>query len=233
LVAEGDGHNGAGAVAHQDVIGDPDRDALVGDRIDGITTGEDAGTGAGLIGRILGSTWLALGRVDPSSLGLDGLWARPADLAKAALGWLDVTAGALGNEAAERARGRITRLPSLLGERGVGFVHGDLVPANVLVAGETLAALLDLETVRLGPRLLDAAWFRWIVRYHHPMLEPSAWAGFEASGDLPANDGTVGALLGILPVVRILEIVADPGLAPAARARWLDHLRAAIEGLPA
>ena len=51
LVAKGHRHDGAGAVAHQDVVGDPDRDALVGDGVHGVAAGEDAGAGAGLVGR--------------------------------------------------------------------------------------------------------------------------------------------------------------------------------------
>jgi hypothetical protein len=39
----GHGHDRAGAIAHHHVVGDPDRDALVVDRVDGIAAGEDAG----------------------------------------------------------------------------------------------------------------------------------------------------------------------------------------------
>ena len=37
-----DGHDRAGAVLHQHVVGDPDRDRLAVDRIDGVVAGEDA-----------------------------------------------------------------------------------------------------------------------------------------------------------------------------------------------
>ena len=43
FVVGGDGHDGAGAVAGEDVVGDPDGDAYVVDRVDGIRAGEDAG----------------------------------------------------------------------------------------------------------------------------------------------------------------------------------------------
>ena len=39
----GDGHDRAGAVAHEDIVGDPDGDALAVDGIDGVRAGEDAG----------------------------------------------------------------------------------------------------------------------------------------------------------------------------------------------
>ncbi len=43
LIAAGDGHDRAGAVGHQHVIGNPDGDALLIDRVDGVSAGEDAG----------------------------------------------------------------------------------------------------------------------------------------------------------------------------------------------
>ena len=39
----GDGHDGAGAVADEDVVGDPNGDLLAVDGIDGVGAGEDAG----------------------------------------------------------------------------------------------------------------------------------------------------------------------------------------------
>ena len=102
-----------------------------------------------------------------------------------------------------------------------------------MIAAGALTALLDLEAVRVGERLLDAAWFRWIVRYHHPVIEPAAWAGFVAASRLDRDDRGVGELIHILAVVRILEILARPVLDAAARARWVDQLRAGVEELPA
>ena len=49
LVAARHRHDRAGAVAHQDVVGDPDRDLLAVDRIGGVRTGEHAGLLAGLV----------------------------------------------------------------------------------------------------------------------------------------------------------------------------------------
>ena len=47
LVVRGHGHDRAGAVAHQHVVGDPDRDLLAVDRIDRVGAGEDAGLALG------------------------------------------------------------------------------------------------------------------------------------------------------------------------------------------
>ncbi len=41
LVVGGDGHDGAGAVAHQHEVADPDRDLLVRERVRGVAAGED------------------------------------------------------------------------------------------------------------------------------------------------------------------------------------------------
>ena len=43
LVAARHGHDRPGAVAHQHVVGDPDRDVLAGDRVGGVRAGEHAG----------------------------------------------------------------------------------------------------------------------------------------------------------------------------------------------
>ena len=193
----------------------------------------DDDSGAALVGRIAGATWLALGAVDASGLGLDDLWARPSALTQAALTWIEPVADSLGSRASRLARRRIAELPAVLENRRPGFLHGDFVPANILIAAGALTALLDLETVRVGEPLLDAAWFRWNVRYHHPMSETSAWAGFAAASRLDRDDSSVGALIPLLPVVRILEILAGPALPAASRTRWVDQLHACVGELPA
>ncbi len=43
LVVGGHGHDRAGTVAHQHIVGDPDRDAFIIDRVDRIPAGEDTG----------------------------------------------------------------------------------------------------------------------------------------------------------------------------------------------
>jgi Ser/Thr protein kinase RdoA (MazF antagonist) len=182
--------------------------------------------GAASVGRVIGEAWLALGRVETAGLDLDDLWARPNDLAAVVQASLQALDPTMDPAVAHEISGRIEELPQLLAGRPSGFVHGDLVPANVLVDDGGLAALLDLETVRVGERLLDAAWFRWIVRYHHPDVARPAWRGFAEAGGLNDLDPTAGPLLEILPIVRILEILSKPTLGAGPRERWLDQLRA-------
>ena len=52
VVVGGHGHDGAGAVADEDVVGDPDRDGLAGDGVDRVAAGEDAGLGLGQVGAV-------------------------------------------------------------------------------------------------------------------------------------------------------------------------------------
>ena len=56
FIVRGYGHDRAGAVVHQHVVGDPDRDTRVVDRIDGVETGEDTRLllGRGPLLRLLG-----------------------------------------------------------------------------------------------------------------------------------------------------------------------------------
>ena len=52
LVVAGHGHDRAGAVAHQHVVGDPDRDRLAVDGIDRVGAGEHAGLVLGQVGAV-------------------------------------------------------------------------------------------------------------------------------------------------------------------------------------
>jgi aminoglycoside phosphotransferase (APT) family kinase protein len=186
--------------------------------------GEPGGPEA--VGRALGDAWRRLGEVDPSGLGLDDRWARPLDLRDVARGWLDGLRHELAAAVATAVEVRLDELALYSGR--VGFVHGDLVPANVLLRDPQPPALLDLEAVRVGERFLDAAWFRWIVRYHHPELEPVAWLAFVKAARIDAGRRAIATLLAALPTVRILEILGDSRLVEQARLRWLQQLAASV-----
>ena len=126
----------------------------------------------------------------------------------------------------------MTAIEQLLEGRRPGFVHGDLVPVNLLVHHGDLAALLDLEAARVGERLLDAAWFSWILRYHHPAMEPAASAAFASEAGPGWIDERTAALWTVLPSVRILEILERRPVQSAARPHWLSQLRASVEPWP-
>jgi aminoglycoside phosphotransferase (APT) family kinase protein len=185
--------------------------------------------GPAAVGRALGDAWRRLARVDPTGLGLDDLWARPADLAAAAKGWLELVRAHLDAAIAAAVGARIDDLRASSGEGQPGFVHGDLVPANVLLHGSGSPVLLDLEAVRIGDPLLDVAWCSWIVRYHHPGAHRAAWTGFMEAAGPRAPGAEAGPVLAALPVMRVLEILANPDLEAEAQSRWLDQLRASAD----
>jgi len=205
-----------GVVVTEFMPGDPGAALLVRDR------------GARLVGRLAGEAWRRLARVDAAGLGLDDRWSRPADLQRAALGWLEAERSALPVASAAAVESGIQSLAGLLADRAPGFVHGDFVPVNLLVSGDQLAAVLDLEAARIGEPLLDAAWFDWIVRYHHPSMAADAWAGFAEAAELEDTDGHTAALLALLPLVRILEIVGEAELPSDAVAGWRRQLGASV-----
>lgn len=183
-------------------------------------------SGPAIVGSLLGSAWRRLAHADPAGLGLPDLWAEPDRLAWAARDWLAALAPELARADRARLAGTIETLPGLIDSRSAGIVHGDLVPANILVDDGVLVALLDLEFVRLGDRRLDAAWFDWIVWFHHRPIHPVAWQAFAAAAGIQPGDAPTLEALRVLPAIRLLEILHDLGRRDPARKRWMEHLGA-------
>jgi aminoglycoside phosphotransferase (APT) family kinase protein len=186
--------------------------------------------GAEAVGRAAALAWRRLADVDVAGLALDETWARPLVLAGAGKDWLDRARPEMGKRTAAAAERLIEAIgsasPVAPASARSAFVHGDLVPANILLR-DAAVALLDLESARIGDPLLDAAWFRWIVAYHHPALEPAAWGGFAAVAGLTDLSSWQKARLVAYPVLRILEILAEPDLPSIPRSRWLAQLDSA------
>ena len=140
-------------------------------------------SGPRFVGTVAGRPWRSLQAVDPSGLDVPRLWSEPDLLVERATLWAarltsELTDGEVANLAAA-----IVALPTLMRGRSSSLVHGDLVPVNILIRDGRLAALLDLGSTRIGDPLIDAAWFRWIVRYHH---RAASVAAGRASGMAPA-----------------------------------------------
>src|SRR6185503_11659777 len=138
--------------------------------IEGATGASLLGAAGGpvLVGRVMGALWRQLRMVDAEGLPLATTPAAPGVLAASAEATLARLAASLAGLDVRRLSDSIRTVPALLKGRPSGFVHGDFVPANVLVREGAVVALLDFEAARLGDPLFDAAWFRWIVGYHHP-----------------------------------------------------------------
>jgi aminoglycoside phosphotransferase (APT) family kinase protein len=181
--------------------------------------------GAARLGRLTGEAVSALAEVPAAALGrsLPRTWSDPDRLAVAAAGWLREAAPLVHPPEAEAIRAVIDLVPVLFAGTPV-IAHGDLAPVNLLVAGERLAGIVDLERLRLAPPLFDAAWFRLLVLHHHPERWPDAGPPLLASLGLPDAEA-IAAALDDLAVLACLEMLAalprrSPGrLAWAARAR--------------
>ena len=139
------------------------------------------------VGKVFGAAWRAMQTVDPDRLDLPVSWSSGAGLAAAG----DRPGRAVAQLAAAARPGLIRELAvarELLAGRRTGFVHGDFVPVNALVADGRLAGLLDFESAGVAEPLSDSAWFAWIVGYHHPAVAGEAWASFLAAAEIVTDD---------------------------------------------
>ena len=192
--------------------------------------------GASRLGRLAGDAAAALAAVPPAALGrsLPRTWSDPGRLAAAAAGWLREAAPLLHPPEAEAVRAVLDRIPGLLAGPPV-VAHGDLAPVNLLVDGERLAGILDLERLRLAPAAFDAAWFRLLVHHHHPERWPDAGPPLLAALGLPDDEATAATLddLAVLACLEMLAAlprrspVASRGPpAPASACAWTVRARA-------
>ena len=181
--------------------------------------------GAARLGRLAGNAAVALATVPPAALGrsLSHTWADPGRLAAAVTAWSREAGPFLQPPEAEAVRAVLGRIPGLLAGPPV-VAHGDLAPVNLLVAGEQLAGIVDLERVRLAPALFDAAWFRLLVRHHHPERWPDAGPQFLAALGLPDDEATA-ASLDDLAVLACLEMLAALPRRSPGRIAWAVRAR--------
>jgi aminoglycoside phosphotransferase (APT) family kinase protein len=184
--------------------------------------------GAARLGRVAGGAAATLAAVPPAVPGrsLSRTWSDPDRLAAAAAAWLREAGPLLDPAAAEAVRAVLDRIPVLLAAPPV-VAHGDLAPVNLLVDGERVTGILDLERLRLAPPLFDAAWFRLLVRHHHRERWPDAGPPFLAAIGV-SDSGATAAAMDDLAVLACLEMLAAlPRRAPG-RVAWatraLEHL---------
>ena len=171
--------------------------------------------------------------LDPTGFELPRLWAEPEALGEAAQRWLGDLEPYLAAREVDRARGVVDSLPSLLAGRPVAVCHGDFGPQNVLVVGDRVSALLDLEDARIADPLLDVAWWAWLVRAHTPHAFAATWRGFlDAAAIDREEEELFDDRLMALIVVRLLE-TADTirGTAPARHPGWAERLARTLEWL--
>ena len=178
------------------------------------------------VGLVMGAAWRILATLDTEGLDLPTGWACKEGLAAAdRRGDLRRALDRLDQAQRPRATEALDRAGELLAGRRTGFVHGDFAPVNVIVRGDHLAALVDLELAGRADPLFDAAWFRWIVGYHHPPAEGTAWAAFRSAARIDDAEPAAG-LLRVLPVIGLLE-----RLGGATVDAEVDHWRAMLRSI--
>ena len=180
--------------------------------------------GAELLGREMGKLARDLARVPTRSLRLPGLWGDPDRLASAARRWLDEVTPEIGPSARVMLGRLLDRLPDELGGTTPVFAHGDFAPVNVILRDGHAVALLDLERARLADPLFDAAWWRWILRHHHPERRSVAGPAFLTAAGIDDGPRTT-ARLDLLAALQLLEMLhGSPARPPASRRAWKARL---------
>ena len=182
--------------------------------------------GAVLVGRLMGTLWRRLGSVHPTGSRAAPSSVTPAVFTASAREHLARVHVALTDDERRWLEDGIGQLGDQLRRRPSGFVHGDFVPVNVLIRNGSVAALLDFESACYADPLLDAAWFRLIVGYHHPDLADRAWTAFAEASGLDVEEPTVDRVIRMLAALRILEILATDHLDRGEVGHWLRMLRA-------
>ena len=171
----------------------------------------------------------ALARVPTSGLRLSSLWGSPERLAASAARWLARSEAILGPEAAAAVGRMVGVVPRRLGADPPVFAHGDFAPVNVVLRDGAIVALLDLERARLAHPLFDAAWWRLMVRCHHPDRWPAAGPAFFSAAGL-GTDHRLIERLDLLGVLQCLEMTGSSHRrSPATRAAWAGRLRTVLE----
>ena len=207
---------------------------LVAELLDGTVAADLLSEPAGprLVGRLAGSVIRSLAAVDPAGLAITTAWADADQLAEAAARWSRAISADLSAADRRRLGAAVGSVALLLAGRPTVLAHGDLAPVNMLVRDGRLSGLLDLEAVRLADPLFDAAWFDWLMRFHHPAQRDDAWLGLVESAGLDPDEPGSAELRHVLPTLRILEGLAVPDENVERQRRRLMHLRASLAPLP-
>ena len=169
-----------------------------------------------------------LARVPPRGLRLPARWADPERLVRDGERWLARAADVIDAGTADRMREALARAPLLRHDRPV-FAHGDLAPVNVILEQGRIVAVLDFERARVAHPLFDAAWWRWIVRYHHPERWAAAWPVFAEAAGIDTGDPVTTARLDLLGALQCLEeIDGTPRRERLTRLEWARRVDAIL-----
>jgi aminoglycoside phosphotransferase (APT) family kinase protein len=173
------------------------------------------------IARDMGRLLQRFRELDPDKFDLPQLWTDGAALSEAAERWLTQIRPHLSHRDARAVRQIIDATPQLLADRPAVVCHGGFGPQNVLVVGERISALLDLEDARIADPLLDVSWWAWLVRAHTPEAFTRTWSAFlEAAGVDKAEAGFDDRVV-TLAILLLLETAERfRHVAPERHAGW-------------
>ena len=185
--------------------------------------------GAAQVARAMGALLPRLAGLATHGIALDAAWARPDALAAHARAMLARCAPLLAPGDAAVLEATIGALPAQFAGRAGVFAHGDFCPVNALLAGDEVAALLDFEFARLADALFDAAWWGWVVRYHHPARWLVAWPALLAAASI-APDSANPARMRSLQLLRCLEMLDAHahGRAAGQPGMWAERLHTTV-----
>ena len=171
-----------------------------------VAAGDDlSGENFPAVARDMGTLVRRFRGLDPDAFDLPRLWSDPAALVPVARAWLARLGEHLSSADTTAARGIVDDLPSLFAGRRPVVCHGDFGPQNVLVLGDRVSGLLDLEDARIADPLLDVAWWVWLVRAHTPLAFARSWSGFLDAADVDPGQASFDERLLSLIVLRLLE----------------------------
>lgn len=159
---------------------------------------------------------------------LDHTWADPHTLAVAATIWLAEAQPLLSADTQAALAAELDILSSTW-VAGQVLAHGDFCPVNAIAVEETIVALVDLELARVAGPYFDAAWWGWVVRYHHPERWRGAWPHLLAAAGLPDTTQTARHVLA-LQRLRCLELLVSAQRQNlAATADWVARLEETLQ----
>lgn len=170
-----------------------------------------------------------LAQVPARGLRLPARWTDPERLVRDGERWLARSADVIDIGTADRMRGALAGAAHLLRQDRPVFAHGDLAPVNVILEQGRIVAVLDFERARVAHPLFDAAWWRWIVRYHHPERWAAAWPAFAAAAGIDTGDPLATARLDLLGALQCLEeIEGTPRRRHGTRLEWARRVAAIL-----
>jgi Ser/Thr protein kinase RdoA (MazF antagonist) len=190
--------------------------------------------GAALLGDLQGVAQMAtkMGELLPqmtlvslTRMTVDSRWARVFRLEQQVMTWMKQLQPLLTAQTSQRLKATLRLIPRLFEALPV-FCHGDFCPVNVLFDEQSqteIIGLLDVEYARVAPALFDAAWWGWVLRFHHPEAWQIGWPLFCRAAQIHLTD-TTNDQITVLQRLRCLELLAESHFLQRGVDAWIERL---------